>query len=156
MTSRKNILNKIYQIINDNDISKKIEEGIHLFTNEYLEINNTPIFLFDEIYNDKATEIINILSLTNNIKQLINDNKILPEKIAFMKDEDLIPEKYEDIKKKKEIQHLNSENKGSTSFECKKCHEKCAEITQKQTRSGDEPPTIFITCLKCGHKYKFG
>ena len=156
MTHREETLQLLSEIINDKNITKKIEEGINCFVNEYLEINNTPIFLFEQIYKNKANEIINILSLSDNITKLIINKKILPEKIAFMKDEELFPEKYEDIFKKKEIQNLNNENKGSSAFECKKCHERSAEISQKQTRSGDEPPTTFITCLKCGYKYKFG
>jgi hypothetical protein len=69
----------------------------------------------------------------------MKENKILPEKIAFMKNEELIPEKYEEIFKKKEIHNLNKENKGSTAFECKKCHERNAEI---------QFPLFGINCIE--------
>jgi len=153
MSIKEKMIKEFFEIIKNEDIVKKIEEGITNFTNEYIEINNTPIFLFDEIYENKANELKIILSMS---KKIINDKKILPERIAFMKSEELFPEKYEDIFKKKEIHNSNNETKGSTAFECKKCHDRNAEITQKQTRSGDEPPTTFITCLNCGFKYKFG
>lgn len=156
MTNRDNVKKLLLEIIKDENIVRKIEKGIFDFTNQHLEVNNTPMFLFEEIYENKAHEIINIISLSEHMLKIIGEGKILPEKIAFMKNEELIPEKYEEIFKKKEIHNLNKENKGSTAFECKKCHERNAEITQKQTRSGDEPPTTFITCLNCGYKYKFG
>ena len=108
------------------------------------------------IQQNKTNEIINILSLSDKILKLIEEKKIDADKIAFMKDNELLPEKYEDIFKKKEIQNSISKNEGSTAFECKKCGERNSEITQRQTRSGDEPPSTFIQCLKCGYKYKFG
>jgi transcription elongation factor S-II len=49
---------------------------------------------------------------------------------------------------------MKSAKNGSTAFECKKCKKKNSEITQKQTRAGDEPPTTFITCLECGNSFK--
>lgn len=156
MLNRNNVKKLLLETIKDENIVKKIEEGIFDFTNQHLEVNNTPPFLFEEIYENRANEIINIISVSEHMLKIIGEGKILPEKIAFMKNEELIPEKYEEIFKKKEIHNLNKENKGSTAFECKKCHKRNAEITQKQTRSGDEPPTTFITCLNCGYKYRFG
>ncbi len=37
---------------------------------------------------------------------------------------------------------------------CPKCHYEEATYFQMQTRSADEPPTSFYTCLKCGHKWR--
>jgi hypothetical protein len=48
-------------IFNDQNISKKIEEGIFEFTNQYIELNNTPLFLLEQIYNNKSKEITDIL-----------------------------------------------------------------------------------------------
>ena len=154
MEYRKETAKELNKIINNELLINKIEIGINNFTNEYLEINNIPIFLFNEIYENKSKEIIKVLKLNKNIINLINNNKILPEKIAYMKDEELIPEKYEEIIKKKELNKIASQKKGTTAFECKKCHERNAEITQRQTRAADEPPTTFITCLNCGNKFR--
>ena len=35
-------------------------------------------------------------------------------------------------------------------FECPKCHSDKTTHTEKQTRSADEPMTVFIQCLACG------
>jgi hypothetical protein len=100
MEYRKEIIKELDKIINNEKIIIKIEQSIYNFTNEYIEINNIPIFLFEEIYENKSKDIIKILNINDNIIKLIIDNKILPEKLAYMKDEELIPEKYEDIIKK--------------------------------------------------------
>jgi len=39
-------------------------------------------------------------------------------------------------------------------FQCGRCHSKKTSNIQKQTRSADEPMTIFITCLNCGKKWR--
>jgi transcription elongation factor S-II len=37
---------------------------------------------------------------------------------------------------------------------CPKCRSNAVDTEQKQTRSADEPMTIFITCLNCGKKWR--
>lgn len=39
-------------------------------------------------------------------------------------------------------------------FQCPKCKKKHVTLTQKQTRSADEPMTCFFACLACGHRWK--
>ena len=52
------------------------------------------------------------------------------------------------------IEEYKKNNKvGSTAYTCSKCKKKNTLVTQKQTRAGDEPPTIFVECLECGNKW---
>ena len=54
------------------------------------------------------------------------------------------------------LRNVKKNNKtGSSRFTCAKCKKSKCEVTQKQTRAGDEPPTTFVTCLECGHMFKF-
>ena len=39
-------------------------------------------------------------------------------------------------------------------FTCKKCKSKKCTYYEVQTRSADEPATIFVTCLDCGKHWK--
>ena len=39
-------------------------------------------------------------------------------------------------------------------FECKRCKSRETAYYEVQTRSADEPMTIFITCLNCGNRWK--
>lgn len=40
------------------------------------------------------------------------------------------------------------------SFSCSKCHKKTVFHWTVQTRSSDEPSTVFYVCLSCGNKSK--
>lgn len=42
----------------------------------------------------------------------------------------------------------------STLFACPSCKARDCSWTQKQTRSGDEPMTVFCTCNRCGYLWK--
>lgn len=39
-------------------------------------------------------------------------------------------------------------------FRCSRCHKKLCSYYELQTRSADEPMTIFIRCLNCGKQWK--
>lgn len=41
-------------------------------------------------------------------------------------------------------------------FTCSKCKKNKTVYYQKQTRSADEPMTVFLTCVTCGHKWRMG
>ena len=40
-------------------------------------------------------------------------------------------------------------------FKCGKCKQRKCTYYQLQTRSADEPMTVFVTCVSCGNKWKF-
>jgi DNA-directed RNA polymerase subunit M/transcription elongation factor TFIIS len=40
------------------------------------------------------------------------------------------------------------------SFKCSKCRERKCIYQELQLRSADEPMTLFITCLNCGHRWR--
>jgi transcription elongation factor S-II len=50
---------------------------------------------------------------------------------------------------------FNTNVQASTDmFTCRKCKSKRSSYVELQTRSADEPATIFITCLDCGKQSK--
>jgi transcription elongation factor S-II len=137
----------------DTKIAKKIETSIFKFSNEYAEMNEV-IYLLDTIYQDKMNEIMTYLSNDKNLIKLIKDNKLDPTQIAFMKAEELNPQKYETIKKKKELEDSKKQKVGTNMYKCKKCGKSNSITYLRQTRSGDEPPTLFVECLECGHTFR--
>ncbi|KAL5493612.1 hypothetical protein EMCRGX_G014816 [Ephydatia muelleri] len=46
------------------------------------------------------------------------------------------------------------ENVDETNETCPKCRNLKAYFMQMQTRSADEPMTIFFKCTNCGHRWK--
>jgi DNA-directed RNA polymerase subunit M/transcription elongation factor TFIIS len=155
---RQNIIKLLSKYIKENDdYNNKIEQSIYDFTIDYIESNNAS-YISEQIYENKANEIIKLLEneLTYvHILKLIQNKIVAPENLAFLKDQELYPQKYDLILKTKEIQNTKSNKKGSTVFECSKCKQRNSDISQKQMRAGDEPPTTIITCLNCGNTIKF-
>lgn len=152
--SRKEVINKMVVVLNEKQ-AKEVELGVYNFCKEYAETNDTP-YLIQSIYDTKADEIVCQLLNADFLVKAIKEGKINPSKLAYMKPEELNPEKYESIIKKREMEEYKKNNKtGSSIFTCAKCKKSKCEVTQKQTRAGDEPPTTFVTCLECGHMFKF-
>ena len=155
-TVKAHFIEKIKKVLSEK-IAKEIEAGIIKFSKEYAETNNTP-FLLDCIYETKCNEIISQILNKNSsflIKNLKNGT-IEASKIAFMKPEELDPNKFESIIKNKELSEYKKNNKkGSNIFTCSKCKKANCDVTMKQVRPGDEPPATFVTCLECGYKYSF-
>lgn len=140
-------LNKITK----KEFAKLIEKSINDFAIEYSEINDTP-FLFESIYDTKVEEIINALTKNQDFISCDDDAK----RIAFMKPEELNPDNYEKLLKKKEMEEYKKNDiKSSSAFKCSKCKKSKCSVTQKQTRAGDEPATTFVTCLECGYNFSF-
>jgi DNA-directed RNA polymerase subunit M/transcription elongation factor TFIIS len=123
-----------------------IEKSIYDFCVEYVEVNDA-LFLFEEIYDTKLNEILSVLKNTKITTEIA-------KKIAFLKPEELNPEKYDKLIKKKEIQNLKKNDiKTSDAFPCSKCKKKRCQVSQRQSRSADEPETICVKCLECGHTF---
>jgi DNA-directed RNA polymerase subunit M/transcription elongation factor TFIIS len=154
---RKEVYDKFNKLFSK-EIAKQIEFSIYIFSEEYAENNNTP-FLLEHIYKNKADELFCLINNGNLEKTIkaIDMKKINPYKIASMKPSELnlilSNKNYIDIIKKRELNMMLSEKKGSMAFECKKCKKRKCSITEKQVRSADEPATQFISCLECGHTF---
>lgn len=153
--TRTNYIDRLNKII-DKKNSKLIEQSIYDFTIDYATVNET-LYLIEQIYESKTEEIINLLNdkeiyLLKAIKEGIID----VSKIGFMKPSELNPDKYSTIinKKKKEEDKINNQAT-STIYTCKKCKKNKCQVTQRQTRSADEPATTFVTCMECDYNFSF-
>ena len=157
----RNSVNKDINKILSKKIDKKsiteIENGIYEFSKTYSEDNNTP-YLIESIYDDKSNQILCILrsDKLNWIIESIKSKDFEAKDLAFLKPEELNPEKFEKIIKKREIEEHKKNNKATTNaFKCSKCGKRKCTVEEKQIRSGDEPATVFVECKECGHKFSF-
>ena len=129
-----------------------IEYSVLEFSKEYVETNNIE-FMLEQVYNDKIEEFINLLSkeLITKIFEKIIDSK----KIAFMKEDELNPQKFSKVKsKKKKEDDIINNPKSVSSYKCKNCGGKRTKIKEEQILRADEPATVIITCLDCGYVEK--
>jgi len=145
--------NKLEKYFNKT-ITQNIIDGIINFTIIYIDCNES-LFLINDIYNSKVTELLEIIKSSDYIVTSIKNNLINPKELAIMKPYELNPERYKDIIEKKIYEQKNKEQKGASLFSCKKCKQSNCDISQKQTRCADEPTTTFVTCLECGYSFQF-
>lgn len=161
---RENIILFIKEKINNtikNDITSiNIEKSIYNFTikkGRILKIIrkwDNPLFV--NIYMDKFKSIHYLLNDKNIIENLTDLE--YSKTIAFKTNEELFPDKWNNILKEKK---LRLENKyfpkieaSTDKFKCGRCKSKECTYYQLQTRSADEPMTTFVTCLNCGKHWK--
>jgi len=178
----KNLLgyNKIYKVrktnidifnklLNDKLLSRKIESSIYNYS--VLKSNDNNIIPswdnqdYVSIYVNKSKGLYLNLDENSYIGNKTFIKKIKEEDfqigtIAFLKPPHTFPELWKPIideNERKEEILKKCENEASTNkFECpnRKCKARKAVYTEVQTRSADEPMTIFITCLVCGKRWK--
>lgn len=121
--------------------------------------------LFEEIYIQKQRRLFSNLHPASpvgnkSLLERLTYGGIMINTLARMSDIDLYPENWERLR---EIQDIREQRwlEGNTSrktdqFKCGRCQGRECSYYELQTRSADEPMTIFITCLNkdCGKRWR--
>jgi transcription elongation factor S-II len=93
------------------------------------------------------------------LKRVI-DGEFSLESIPHMTSYELFPENWFELKDKllqREQKILEgNKSRATDQFKCRRCHKSECTYYELQTRSADEPMTIFITCLNCGKEWRQG
>ena len=158
---RENIRKKLNEILNNDVQSINLEKGIYNFAIK--EANQRKIIKkwenphFTQLYVDRLRSIYINLKSPDLLEQIKN-REVKPENVAFMTHQELNPEhwkEYIERKIKRDSSKYTTNIEASTDmFTCKKCKSKKCTYYELQTRSADEPTTVFITCLDCGKHWK--
>ena len=158
---RENIRKKLNGILCNEVQSINLEKGIYNFAIK--EANQRKIIKkwenphFTQLYVDRLRSIYINLKSPDLLEQIKN-REIKPENVAFMTHQELNPEhwkEYIERKIKRDSSKYTTNIEASTDmFTCKKCKSKKCTYYELQTRSADEPTTVFITCLDCGKHWK--
>jgi transcription elongation factor S-II len=119
--------------------------------------------LYSDIYNMILRTVVSNLHPASPIK-----NHMLLERIGkgewsladipSMNDIEIYPENWQTLIERQQIREqklLEGDKAMATDrFKCSRCHKKECTYYEMQTRSADEPMTIFITCLNCGKRWR--
>jgi DNA-directed RNA polymerase subunit M/transcription elongation factor TFIIS len=112
---------------------------------------------FVNIYMSKLWSIFCNLK-NEDIINKIKSGDILVEQLPFMTHQEMNPPQWKELidrKMKLDESKFNQKLEASTDmFTCRKCKSKKCTYYEMQTRSADEPSTIFVTCLNCGKNWK--
>jgi len=153
---------ELNKILNDIDISIKIESSIFEYALVYSLNNKYDKNYIKAVYDDKFNFILTNLDehnkKINNKKFKLNilEGKFNPSHVAFLSPQQIHPEKWATLIKKKEYVEQREKNIAySDAYKCHKCGESKCKITQAQTRSADESMTTFVVCLICHNTFKF-
>lgn len=158
---RENIRKKFQEIIEEEKAAINLEKGI--FNYAIQESTHKKIVKkwenphFVQIYIDRLRTIFINLKRESLLK-LIKENEINTKDLAFMTHQEMAPDIWKEHierKIKKDSSRYQTNIQASTDmFTCKKCKSKRCVYYELQTRSADEPMTVFITCLDCGKHWK--
>ena len=101
--------------------------------------------------------------LNAELRSKVRDGVIAPSALVKMDEIDLMNpaqrQKAEEVKafraKARNTQELlKAQAVTSDMFPCPSCGKRNCTMVQKQTRSGDEPMTVYCTCLDCGRAFR--
>jgi transcription elongation factor S-II len=158
---RKDVVDKLDKLIGDGDISENLENGILEYASK--EANQQKIIIrwdnptFTQLYIDRLRSIYLNLNNPTLLANLTN-GEIKAESLAHMTHQEMDPEHWRELLEKKskrdENKYSNNAQASTDMFTCRKCKSKRCTYYELQTRSADEPATIFITCLDCGKNWK--
>jgi transcription elongation factor S-II len=158
---RENIRKKLKVVLEEDNLAINLEKGIYNYSIK--EANSKKIVKkwenphFSQLYLDRLRSIyINIKN--KDLLEQIKSGEITPQTLAFMTHQEMNPQHWHSLierKMKRDASKFNTNIQASTDmFTCKKCRSKRCTYYELQTRSADEPATIFVTCLDCGKHWK--
>lgn len=119
--------------------------------------------LFCEIHNYRQLRLFSNLHPQSPVKntrllQRVRDGELSMADLARLDDMELYPENWKRLQDQQTVREqklLEGKAAASTDmFKCGRCGKRETTYYEMQTRSADEPMTIFITCCNCGKKWK--
>lgn len=158
---RNNIRLQLKEILEDEKNAINLEKGIYNYSIQEASVRKiikkweNPYFA--QLYVDRLRSVF--INLKNEFLLFqIKNNDISPKHLAFMTHQEWNPEHWKDFidkKIKRDASKYSVNIEASTDmFTCKKCKSKKCTYYELQTRSADEPMTIFVSCLDCGAHFK--
>lgn len=158
---RNNIRERFNNIICDETKSINLEKALFNYTIKEAGFRkivkkweNAP---FVQLYVDRLRSLYINLKHEEILKSIQND-ELKVQTYAFMTHQEMIPSHWKELLDKKALME-NSKFEtdlvaNTDMFTCGKCKSKKCSYYTMQTRSADEPETIFISCLDCGKNWK--
>ncbi len=158
---RENICKKLTSIIGDETIAQNVEKSIFNFAINEAKmkklVRKWESKEFASLYIDRLRSIYINLKNVEFLTQIKN-KEITPQQLSKMTHQEFNPDHWKELierKIKRDSSKYTMNIEASTDmYTCKKCKSKRCNYFELQTRSADEPTTVFVTCLDCGKHWK--
>ena len=146
-------------------LEKSIFEATNQFSQKNYVVRSWKSQQFIEIYKQNFRSVVNNLHPDSPVKNPRLLSRVLEGEfelsiIPFMSSYEMFPEKWFELKDKlvqREQKILEgNKSRATDQFKCRRCNKRECTYYELQTRSADEPMTIFITCLNCGKEWRQG
>jgi len=140
------------------------ESTYHTAQKKYIACN-WKVLPFCELYRQCIRAVVSNIhpeSPVQNSRLLtrVHEGEFSLSAIPFMSAYEMFPEKWFALKDKllqREQKILEgNKSRATDQFKCRRCQKRECTYYELQTRSADEPMTIFITCLNCGKEWRQG
>eukprot|EP00549_Striatella_unipunctata_P004885 CAMPEP_0118681020 /NCGR_PEP_ID=MMETSP0800-20121206/4702_1 /TAXON_ID=210618 ORGANISM="Striatella unipunctata, Strain CCMP2910" /NCGR_SAMPLE_ID=MMETSP0800 /ASSEMBLY_ACC=CAM_ASM_000638 /LENGTH=265 /DNA_ID=CAMNT_0006577261 /DNA_START=13 /DNA_END=810 /DNA_ORIENTATION=+ len=135
----------------------------------------SPTQSFKQVYTEKARSLLFNLKKNDPLREELIQGMTLPTELVNMSADELASPQQAQARLK-QVQDLNESRRldweqanedkinemcgikgdllNASLFTCKRCKSIKTTSTQKQTRSADEPMTVFVLCKNCGNRWK--
>ena len=161
---RENVRAKLTTVFG-NDMNPTIFANIEIGVYNYAikEATNLKVIkkwdapMFTTLYVDRLRTVYRNLK-NKELLAMLKSGELCPKTFAFMTHQEMNPDHWKQMiqeKTKRDACKYSINVEAMTEmFTCKKCKSKRCTYYELQTRSADEPSTIFISCLDCGKHWK--
>ena len=112
------------------------------------------------IFEDKIDNIVACIAMYDTTDEQgllwkLKNNQLNISRLPTMKPYEMAPSKYKELlARNRLIEEKKSNIATTTAYKCYKCNNNKCTVAQVQTRSADEPMTIFVTCQVCGFVFR--
>jgi DNA-directed RNA polymerase subunit M/transcription elongation factor TFIIS len=146
-------------------LEKSIFEASSQFAQKNYVVRSWKSTQFIDIYKQIFRSVVNNIHPDSPVKNprlllRILEGEFELSAIPFMTSYEMYPEKWFELKDRlvqREQKILEgNKSRATDQFKCRRCNKRECTYYELQTRSADEPMTIFITCLNCGKEWRQG
>lgn len=114
---------------------------------------------FARLYVDRATSVIfNLCQPESRLLERVREGEFPAHAVGAMRPHEMRPDLWKALLDEKlrrsELVFDERPAAMTDSFKCAKCKKRECVYQELQLRSADEPMTLFVTCLNCGHRWK--
>ena len=143
-------------------MGENIEKGVYNYaikeatTRQIIKKWHNPLFC--EIYAARLRTVLTNITQNTELKNQLSTKEISVTTFATMTHQEMNPEQWKSIIERKikrdRLKFTNNVEASTDMYTCGRCKSKKCTYYEMQTRSADEPTTVFVTCLNCGKNWK--